>query len=500
MKVKIVLAIVSLLLVMQQIPLTCKSAEDASTNIPVYIVPITGEIDQGLTVFIRRSIEKAKDDNAQYIIFPIDTFGGRADSALQIASVIGSLSDITTVAYVGLSPEGTSVSWSAGALIALSADRIYMAPGTSMGSAAPVAQTAEGTMEEADEKTVSAIRTQMAALAEKNGYSVALATAMVDKDIEVLEVYVDGELQVLTRTEYEALLRTEGENKEIVEGRIISERGKLLSLTASELEKYGVSSGTCTSIKELLSAEGVQNYRTVELAPSASDQAVRVLTGATVTSLLILVGMIALFMEITSPGFGVPGVIALIAFATLFAGNMMLGTVGSTEILLFVIGIALLIVEIFLIPGFGVVGISGIALIIVGLVLSMQDFAVPTFSWQWDILWGNVLLVLGNVLAGFICFSILAFLVPKYTPFRRLTLSLSQESSLGYTSQDVEKESKYLGRTGVAITTLRPSGKAEIDGEVLQVMSAGEFIEKGTKVIVSEVSGNRIIVKRMKSD
>jgi membrane-bound serine protease (ClpP class) len=206
--------------------------------------------------------------------------------------------------------------------------------------------------------------------------------------------------------------------------------------------------------------------------------------------------MIALFMELTSPGFGIPGGIALAAFAALFTGNILLGTVGSLELLLFVIGIALLIIEIFVIPGFGIAGISGLALMTMGLVLSMQDFVVPTLPWQWDLLGKNVLLVLGNIVAGFLAFGILAFLIPKYTPFKRLTLSLNQDAQQGYTTQVSTEQELYMGKQGVALTTLRPSGKADIEGESVQVMTGGEFIEKGTEIIVSHVDGNRIVVKK----
>ncbi|MCF7953208.1 MAG: nodulation protein NfeD [Spirochaetales bacterium] len=464
---------------------------------PVYVIPIKGEINQNLTVFIRRSIEKAKAENACCIIFDIDTFGGRVDSALQITTLIGSLSEITTIAYVGLQPEGTAVSWSAGALISFSSDFIFMAPGTSMGAAAPILQSPDGTSQPANEKTVSAVRTQMASLAEKNGYPPGIALAMVDLDVELLEVYVDGELQVLTRNEFETLQRTASENLEIIEGSTISASGKLLSLTAEQLKRYKVSSGTFMTYRDMLAETGLENRKLMELSPSGADRAVSLLTGSTLSSILILIGIIALFMEITSPGFGIPGTIAVLAFAALFSGNALLGNVGSVELLLFVTGVALLIIEIFLIPGFGLAGISGIAMMVIGLIFSMQDFLIPDVSWQWDIFGRNALLVLGNVIAGFIFFSILAFLVPKYTPFKRLTLSLNQDTSLGYTSQNAEEEIRYVGKTGRAVTALHPSGKAEIDGEVQQVVTSGEYIEKDTPITVSTVSGNRIVVKKM---
>jgi membrane-bound serine protease (ClpP class) len=163
-----------------------------------YIIPLQGDIEPFRLVFLRRSIEKASD--ADRIIFDINTFGGRVDTALQIATLIGSLRDIETIAFISAGAESLGVSWSAGALISFSARKIYMAQGTSMGAAAPVYQSSEG-MEMAPEKTVSAVRGQMAALAEKNGYPEAAALGMVDMDVVVREISIDGLVQLIQESD-----------------------------------------------------------------------------------------------------------------------------------------------------------------------------------------------------------------------------------------------------------------------------------------------------------
>ena len=464
---------------------------------PVYVVPIRGEINPSLTVFLRRSIETARNDDASHIVFDIDTFGGRVDSALQIANLIGSLNDITTIAYVMIHPDGTGVSWSAGALISFASDAIYMAPGTSMGAAAPVLQSPEGGMTLADEKTVSAVRTQMAALAEKNGYERAIALAMVDQDLEILEVTTNGMLRVLTRAEFETLMRRAGDADVVEEGPVVSESGKLLTLTAGEMERYAVSSGTVSTRLELFDALGVADAKIVDLQPTTADELVAALTGAGFTSLLILAGILALFMEITSPGFGVPGTVAIVCFAIIFSSNFLLGTVGSGELLLFVVGVVLLILEIFIIPGFGVAGISGIAMIAISLILSMQDFVLPTFQWEWDLFHRNVLLVIGNIVGAFLAFGAVAYFMPKFTFFNRIALATAQATADGYSVQSTTESDTLVGRTGVAVTTLRPSGKAEIGDDVLQVESEGEFIDANTSIKVIAVNGNRVIVRRV---
>ncbi len=476
---------------------TSAAPETPDMQGPVYVVPIHGEINPSLMVFLRRSVNRAADAGATHIVFDIDTFGGRVDSALQITTVIGALTEIETIAFVPVRAEGTAVSWSAGALIALACDAIYMAPGTSMGAAAPVIQGPEGA-QPADEKTVSAVRTQMAALAEKNDHPVAIAQAMVDFDIELIELTIDGEIVVVTSGEKEAVVRrAEAAGSTVEVGPTLSEAGKLLSLTAGQMEYYGVSRGTVGSLNALLADLGLEEREIVRLEPTAADQAVSIVTSAGLTSLLILIGLIAIFAEVTSPGFGVPGTVGILCFAVIFVANGLLGRVGSVELLLFMLGTVLLILEVFVIPGFGIAGISGIGLIAVSLVLSLQTFVIPTFEWEWDAFHRNILIVVGNIFGALIAFGVLAHFVPKFGAFSRLVLAEAQDATAGYTVQESSLEAEYLGKQGVTITPLRPSGKADFADDTLVVESDGEYIEAGTPIEIASVNGNRIIVRRI---
>lgn len=463
---------------------------------PVHVIPIQGDIDPALVVFVRRGIDRARKAGAVAVVFDIDTFGGRVDSALQIATLIGNLDPIESVAWVTGGEEGTGVSWSAGALISLSTRRIYMAPGTSMGAAAPVELEASGGTTPASEKEVSAVRAQMAALAEKNGYPVGLALAMVDADVELLEAVVDGRSVLLTREEVPAAerrAREEGRSFEL--GVVVSPRGKILSLTAGEMLRYGVSSGMAARIEDLAGAIGAPVEAFVRVERTPADRAVALITSATVTAVLILVGLVALYLEITTPGFGLPGTIALACFAVVFGANFLLGTVDSLELILFLLGVILLLVEVFLIPGFGVVGISGLVLLALALVLSMQDFAVPKVDWQWDLLRRNGLVVLGGIVGAAAVLMAIAQFVPRLSPFRRLALGATLDAAEGFTAQPKALAALAVGRRGTALTTLRPVGKAEFDGTVTVVQTEGEFLEAGAAVEVVEVSGNRVVVK-----
>jgi len=470
-------------------------AQDIPTK-EAYVIPIEGEIDRALMIFIRRGIQEAERAGAATIIFEVDTFGGRVDSALQIATLIGAVDEIETIAYVPATPEGTGVSWSAGALISFSCDRIYMAPGTSMGAAAPVFQSAEG-MELAPEKTVSAVRAQMAALAEKNGYPKGVALAMVDMDVELIEVYLDGELEVSTASDLPDLERRAKEQDLALEkGKVISAQGKLLTLTAGEAERYGVSSATVSDMDALYELLGVPEVSVGKLEPGIPDKIVSVITGAAVTSLLVLVGLAALYLEITSPGFGVPGTVAIIAFLIIFLGGALLGTVGSLEIVLFLLGIILLVIEVFLIPGFGVTGVSGILLMIFALILSRQEFIIPRVPWQWDVFLRNLRNIGFGFAGSLVLLVLLLRIFPRTPGLKRLILESSQETSAGYTVQSLEASALLTGRRGTAVTALHPAGKAEFNGEVLVVETDGEFIEPGDLVEVFEISGNRILVRR----
>ncbi len=471
----------------------------AAEGTQVYVIPIHGDIEASTAVFVRRNAEAALKAGAAFLVFDIDTFGGRVDSALRISSYIGSIRKARTIAYVRSGPDSMGVSWSAGALIAFSCSAVYMAPGTSMGAAAPVIMSPEGKTEGAGEKSVSAVRSQMAALAEKNGYPPALALAMVDADVELYEMEVDGKRRIATAEEA-ASLEKENPGK-TTRVRTISAKGKLLSVTAGEAERYGLSSGTVFDLETLVGVLGSKEPARV-LEPSAADRAVVFLTSGAVQSLLILLGLVAIFLEINSPGFGIPGTVAIIAFFTLFGANALMGTVGSLEIILFILGIALLAVEIFILPGFGVMGISGIVLIGAALVFSMQDFGLPTVSWEWDLMGRNALTVFVGILAAIAGIGVLALAGPRLKLFDRLTLKTTIEGTAagplapGKTGQDAAAPppSPLAGKRGVARTTLRPSGRAEIEGTTYSVETEGLFVEEGSPIKVLYVQGSRVVV------
>ena len=487
-----------------------------------WIIPIRGDIEPSTAVFVRREARNALSQGAEYLVFEIDTFGGRVDSALQITSFISSIRNARTIAWVSNSETSMGVSWSAGALIAFACTDIFMAPGTSMGAAAPVMAGPEGTTA-AGEKTVAAVRSQMAALAERNGHPVGIGLAMVDFDVELWEVIVDGETRALTLAELERLEREARGGTPVIERlQIISERGKLLSLSAGEALRYGLIVELIDSREDLFAAVGFTG-EIAESVPSAADSIISLLTSGPVQGILILLGLVLIFLELQTPGFGIPGLAGIAAFAIVFGSSAMLGRVDSLEIILFLAGLGLLAVEIFVLPGFGVVGISGIVLIGLSLVLSMQDFVIPGIDWEWQLFGRNLIMVFVSLTAATVCIVLIALAGPKLRMFDRIMLKTSITGTAGGPDPDspaarafvaakgaggrpgdfdraLEDEEVFaalLGKTGTTDSVLRPSGRAQIDGKVYAVEADGDFVEEGRGVIVTRVRGNRIIVRRV---
>jgi len=492
----------------------------SSEGTKVWLIPIHGDIEPSTAVFVRREARRALAQGANYLIFEIDTFGGRVDATLQITSFITSITAARTIAWITPSETSIGVSWSAGAIIAFACQDIFMAPGTSIGAAAPVLAGPDGATA-AGEKTVAAIRSQMAALAERNGHPVGIGLAMVDFDVELWEVLVNGETRAVTSDE---LLRMERDGGATIERvAMISEQGKLLSLSAGEALHYGLITGLLDNREALLATIG-PNVELTESFPSIADTLVSFLTSGMVQGILILLGLVLIFLELQSPGFGIPGIAGVMAFLLVFGSSALLGRVDSLEIILFLIGLGLLAVEIFVLPGFGVVGISGIVFIGLSLVLSMQDFVIPRFDWEWEVLGRNAMVVFLSFVASVIGIVVIALAGPKVRMFDRIMLKAAITGTAGGPDPDspamkayeaskpagttyqahsgmaFEDEEVFLalvGKSGVTDSVLRPAGRALIEGRIYTVEADGEFVEEGKDITVTRVRGNRIIVRKV---
>jgi len=304
----------------------------------VYYANIEGDIDLGLAPYIKRVVKEAETNFASGIIFRINTFGGRVDAATQIKDAILN-SKIKTIAFID------KRAISAGALIALSCEKIVMVPGASMGASTVVDQTGQ----KQSEKYQSYMRSEMRATAEKNGRRTDIAQGMVDETIVIPDLKDDST--------------------------------KLVTLTSEEALKYQMADAVLSNIEQVKEFFGLQNAELVTLDSNWAEDFVRFVNNPIISSLLIMLGLIGLYTEIKTPGWGLAGTIGVISLAIFFGAGYILELASIIEILMFVIGVILLIIEIFVIPGFGIFGIAGILLMVGSLFLGLlSDFEMIDWS------------------------------------------------------------------------------------------------------------------------
>jgi membrane-bound serine protease (ClpP class) len=461
----------------------------------VVLVPIVGEIDFKNMALVRRAVQEIKAAPPSLVVFEIDTPGGRIDHMLTMGEDMMSLSPIPTVAFVRPMGEGgmTGGAWSAGAFLAMSCKKLYMYPGTVIGASAPVNGESGEPM---PEKYVSAFREKFRARAEQNGYPPDLAVSMVDKDHEVFEVVIDGQKRYLTVGEMEKL-KSEGKTFEWPR-TAFNPKGKLLTLTDRQVADIGMGK-IAETLGQIYHDAGLSSPRETTLAASWSEHLVGFITSGVVSTILLIVGVLGVWIEFKTPGFGVAGVVGILAFGLLFFGHHLAGLAQAPQILLFVLGVILVIIELVWFPGVAIFAISGVLCALIGLVLSLQGFTLPDTHgapWQMDVLLSSV----GRVLVAFVAagvgfVSIVRFL-PKVPLFGRLVLQTELAGTAP--SQEAAAHRDLSGCRGHAVTPLRPSGKIQIDGEIYDVVAEGEFVAQGEPVEVLRSEGIRIVVGRAK--
>ncbi len=417
----------------------------------VIVIPIEGEIELGVAPFVERSTIEANEEGYDLIIYEINTLGGRLDAAIIIRDAIIN-SDIPTIAFIN------KRAISAGTLIALAANEIYMHPNSTMGAAEPVSFGIGMQKGEVSEKTISYWRTELRSTAEKGDRRGDVAEAFADKSIAI-------------------------------EG--VVDEGKLLTLTTKQAVELGMADATAETLQDILEAEGMAGARIVVAGMNAAERVSGFLTQAIVSSILITVALLGIFFEIRTPGFGIPGTIALIAFALFFGSHYIVNLAGWGEIILFVFGVVMLLIEVFVIPGFGIVGTIGIISIVASLYLSLVGRFMPST----DLVSGAKVLAIAFISSFVIILVALRFL-PKFTPFQRLVLNTTEDVNEGFRSAPGEYTS-LLGKEGIALSMLRPAGTANIDGEKVSVVTEGDFIEQNSRIRVTKVEGYRIVVERV---
>lgn len=434
----------------------------------VYIIPIEGMIEDALVYMIRRGIREAEARQVRAIVFVMNTDGGKLDSADEIVGLLLKLK-VPTYTYV------KHRAFSAGAMIALATDHIYMAPGSVIGAAMPVMMTPFGGAAEmpasVEEKIVSATSALIRTAAQQKGHNAELAEAMVRPGSEF----------------------TAG-------GKVQDSDSRLLTLTNFEAEQpYGddgkplLSAGTSATLDEMLHAAGLSGSPLLELEISSAEHLARFIS--MISFLLLGAGLLAIYIEIKTPGFGLPGIIGAICLAIFFWGHHVAGLAGLEDIVIFALGLALLLVEVFVLPGFGIAGIAGLAMVGVALFRAMLP-QLPT----WQVVgpgWPPLLAALRQTSMGFVLAFGGALLAARFLPqtrsFKGLTLQTEVARASGYTS--LSAPTVQVGDQGRTLTPLRPFGAALFGDSRIEVASRNEMVEADVKIRVVEIKDSRIIVE-----
>ncbi|MDQ0858330.1 membrane-bound serine protease (ClpP class) [Bacillus sp. V2I10] len=413
------------------------AADNASEKVAV--IPIEETVEKGLSQFIKRSFKEAREEKVDHIILDINTPGGAVDAALEIADTIRA-SEIPVTAFIDRR------ALSAGAYIALNADQIYMVPGAKMGSAAII--DLEGNT--ADKKAESVWLAEMKESAERNNRDSKYALAMADPDVDLPE-YGAG-------------------------------KGDLLTLTAEQAVEVNYAEGIAKNLDSLLSALNLGSAEVIEMEVSFAEKVARFVTNPIVIPILLSIGSLGLIVELYSPGFGLPGFMGLSSLFLFFYGHYIAGLAGLETVILFIVGLILVAAE-FFVPG-GIIGFIGFGAILLSFFIATDDIAYMAFS--------LVVALLVAVTAAIIFVKVFG---KRMNIFKKLILRDSTNTESGYVSNRNRLE--LIGKTGIALTSMRPSGTALIDDERIDVVTEGMYIAKDQKIKIVKVEGSRVVVREI---
>jgi membrane-bound serine protease (ClpP class) len=445
-----------------------RKPEAVSNKTIVYVFPIRDEIAKPSFRIVREALSEASRLKADYILVHLNTYGGLVNIADSIRTRI---LNISTPVLCFIDNQAIS----AGALIAIACDSIYMRIGGNIGAATVVDQTGSAV----PDKYQSFMRSTMRATAESHGKDTVIhgndTIITWHRDPHIAEAMVDPRIAVAG----------------------IDDSTKVLTFTAEEAIRNGFCEGLASSIPEVLQKAGIIEYELITYRPSGVDKIIGFLLSTIVQGILIMVMIGGIYYELQSPGIGFPLILALTASLLYFAPLYLEGLAQHWEVLLFVAGVVLVILEIFVIPGFGIAGISGIILIVAGLTLSLVDNVA--FRFEGAAALGQLAKALFTVVVSvFLAFAFAILGTRRFAYSKALSglaLDKVQDHKDGYVSIDV-RQKEMIGKTGKAHTILRPSGLVEIDGEIFDAIADIGYIEKGEKIrVIRDTSGQLYVIK-----
>ncbi len=412
---------------------------------PVVVVPVSGVIELGLAPSIERSIREAEAEGALALVLDVDTPGGRVDAAERIGDALAD-AGVPVYAYVNRR------ALSAGALISLATDGIFMRPGSVIGAATPV----DGSGRKASEKIVSAMRSEMRALAEAAELDPVVAEAMVDEAVAIPGVV---------------------------------EEGRLLTLTTEEAVALGYARRV-DDLDGVLEAAGARGAPVRRHEINWSERLVRFLSHPAFAPILLSLGSLGLIVEIRTPGLGVPGLVGALCLTAYFGSHLIVGLADWTDLLLVGGGIGFLAVEALLIPGFGVFGLLGIAAIAGGVFMSMLG-GLPTAA---DFVQAGTVVSLSLIIILVTSWVLLRRL-PHNRRIARSGLLLEDATDREHGFESARRREDLVGSEGVALTDLRPAGTGRFGDERVDVVADSEFIDEGEAIRVLSAEGYRCVVR-----
>jgi len=428
------------------------ASQSQSAQKKVFVMDIKAEIDPRMSRYVKLALEQAESSKADIIIIDMDTFGGALDDA---KGIVDQLMDVKVPLWVFINSDAAS----AGALISIACDSIYMAPGATIGAATVV----NGTGEAAPDKYQSYMRSIMRSTAEENGRDPRIAEGMVDEN-----VVIDS----------------------------VKQAGKVITFTTSEAIDNGYCEAKVESIEEILKRNKIEDYQIEKFELGATEKIIAIFLNPFISGILILVIIGGIYFELQTPGIGFPLIAAVTALVLYLVPYYLNGLADYWEIIALFVGVLLIIAEVFVIPGFGIAGIAGISLTVLSLVLIMlnNDFFNFEFVPLGDIIVATFATV-GGLAGGVLLLFFGGAKLTQTKAFQRIALGDTQEVKEGYSVNTFN--ANLLAKKGNAYTVLRPSGKVIIDEQIYDAFTRGDFIEKGESIEVIGTEGVTLKVKKV---
>jgi membrane-bound serine protease (ClpP class) len=452
------------------------------------LIRIEGTVNLLMHEYVVRHVKEAREDGRNFFIFEINSFGGELASGLDLAERIRDMKGVKTIAYI---PERAI---SAAAIIALGCDEIIMHAEAQLGDCGVMFRDKNDQFHYAPEKVLSILLPSLDSLAKAKGYPPALVRGMVQKDLVVREVLDKrtGRIVFMSDEEIQNRDMTGFEVR-----RIVKDKDNFLTVPGHVAVTLDLARDQVDNLDGLKAIYGLEEKNMLVMTPSWVDTLIVVLNSWPVTVILIVGGILGLYTELKMPGVLLPGVIAGLCFLLFFWSHVMGGTATALEVVLFLAGILCLGVEILLIPGFGVVGVTGILLIISSLILASQTFVFPQGPSEWK----QFTLSMLPLLIAVMSLGAFAALISKYLPHVPIIggMVLQPDFSQGEGAGQVAASpfDELMGTRGVTMTMLRPAGLVRFGDQYIDVVSDGGYINEGAEVQVIEVTGNRIVVKQV---